>query len=328
MKNFLSKTRENFPRNSQNKSVRNLVLLVLLTFLLLFTARDIVGTFASFFTTPLYFVRHYIETSTATVPVFVRSRIELLNEMQKLEAEVALQQSLHDENSALTNENNELRDMLHASSSPRIVAGVISRPPYTPYDTLMIDRGSAEGIIAYAPVYHGKNLAIGYVRNVFSHSALVTLFSSPSVESSVYIYGPNLFTSAYGEGGGILRLSVPQGVAIEKGNIVVMPSLDMGIIGSIQEIQSIPTEPEQHAYVLLDVPMQSVRLVSVGTAPIQQISYTDAVAEVAEVERTRFTFEIPPDAYKNIPITPTSTQRVIATTSLPMTIPVQSTTTP
>jgi len=293
MKNFLSKTRASYPRNSKEGNVKKAIVWIVVVFVVLYSGKGVVSHITATITTPFYFVRHYLSTSSATVPAFIRGRTELLNEINTLKQELSAQQGTEATLASLMAENAELRTLLQASSSPRIAASVISRPPFSPYDTVIIDRGSDDSIIEFAPVYQGSNQAIGYVRSVFPQSALVTLFSSPGVEATVYVFGPNIFTTAYGEGGGVVRLSVPQGVSITKGNTVILPSLDIGVLGKIDEVLSVPTEPEQHAYVTMDVPLQSLRLVSVGTEPIKRASFSAALEKVTEAEQALFTVAVP-----------------------------------
>ena len=296
MKNFSLKTRENSLLNSRERGSKAYLIWIVVAFLVLILAKNLVGMVSELFTSPLYSVRHYVQSSSAALPTFIRSRLELLNRIDELEKEIASHQGIVATLSYIMEENKELRSLLHASSSPRIVAGVISRPPFTPYDTIIIDRGENDGIVEHAPVYHGAGTAIGYVRTVFKQSALITLFSSPDVASTVYLFGPNLFTTAYGEGGGIVRLSIPQGIMLEKGDAVILPSLDTGVLGTIDEIQSIPTEPEQHAYVTLNVPLQSIRLVSVGTRSIEPISFEEAMVHVREEEQKLLFIDVPESA--------------------------------
>ncbi len=278
--------------------------------------KGIVSTVTGGVSTALYTVRHYMETSSATVPVFIRSRMELLRYTQELEQEVAASQGVAATLAYITAENTELRNLLSASSSPQIVAGVLARPPYTPYDTIVLDKGSEDGIVEYAPVYHGKGIALGYVHAVFPHMSYVTLFSSPGVESTVYIFGANLFTTAYGEGGGVVHLSVPQGVPLTRGDAVVLPSLHTGTLGTVDEIQSIATEPEQHAYVTLGVPLQSIRIVSVGTTPVHTVSFDEALIHVREEEK-RFMIAVPENERLQVgaSTTPTSTTTTSTTTT-------------
>ena len=317
MKNFSVKTKENFRRNSSEKSRVKYVVWVVAALCILVLGKGMVSTVSSGVSTVLYTVRQYIQTSSATVPVFVRSRTELLRHTQELEQEIASNQGVAATLAYITAENIELRNLLSASSSPQIAAGILARPPYTPYDTLVLDKGSEDGIVEYAPVYHGKGIALGYVQAVFPHMSYVTLFSSPGVESTVYIFGANLFTTAYGEGGGVVHLSVPQGIPLAKGDAVVLPSLHTGTLGTVDEIQSIATEPEQHAYVTLSVPLQSIRLVSVGTVPVNEVSFDEALAHVRDEEKKRFIISVPEDA--RVQMNATST--LLSTTTTATTTP-------
>ncbi len=311
MKNFSLKTRENSLLNSKERRKRTYLIWIVGAFVVLIFGKDIIGGITASLTSPFYTVRHYLDTSGATVPAFIRDREELLEQIRQLEQQVSSHQGVDATLGYIMEENNELRSLLQASTSPRIVAGVIARPPFTPYDTVIIDRGTRDGIVEHAPVYFGGGTAIGYVRKVFSEDALVTLFSSPEVESTVYVFGPNLFTTAYGEGGGVVRISIPQGIAIAEGDVVVLPSLDTGVLGVIDEVQSVSTEPEQRAYVTLSAPIQSIRLVSVGTRSIEPVSFADALTEIEEARATLFTIPIPEHARVS-----TTTHATSSTTSV------------
>ena len=293
MKNFLVKTKGNSYRNSSKESGgRKFLVWIVMALMVLVFAKDIVQMVTAPMTTMFFSARHYIYTSGATVPVFIRSRVDLLNHIRELEQTIASQKGIDATLAYVTLENEELRALMGGASTTRIVAGVIGRPPYTPYDTIVIDRGSDDGIVLHAPVFHAGGKAVGYIQSVFEHSSYIALFSSPHVEATVYIFGPDIFTTAYGEGGGIVRLSVPQGIVLEKGMPVVLPSLDSGVLGTISEIQSIKTEPEQHAYVTLSAPLQSMRLVSVGTQAIGDTSYAEAIKHVDSMEEKLFSIEI------------------------------------
>src|SRR5581483_1482305 len=63
----------------------------------------------------------------------------------------------------LAQENAQLRAELNRAGSRReVAAGVIARPPGTPYDTLMVDAGSSEGVREGAQVF-AAGAAIGQV---------------------------------------------------------------------------------------------------------------------------------------------------------------------
>ena len=293
MKNFSAKTKENsYPNSSSGRQGKKYLVWVTVALLVLIFAKDVVRGITSSVTSTLYTVRHYVATSGATIPVFIRSRTELQSRIQELEQKIASQNGMDATLKYVMLENEELQGLLGEVPATRIVAGVIARPPYTPYDTVVIDRGSEDGIVLHAPVFHDGGTTVGYVKSVSAHSSFVTLFSSPGVETTVYVFGSQIFTTAYGEGGGVVRLSVPQGIVLEKGSPVILPSLDSGVLGTISEIQSISTEPEQHAYVTLSAPLQSMRLVAVGTRAVEQVSYEEATEHIESAEKELFHIEI------------------------------------
>jgi cell shape-determining protein MreC len=225
--------------------------------------------------------------------VYLRGREELLNEIRDLEQEILAREGMHNTLSSLVVENETLRSLMSASSSELIGAGVIARPPHTPYDVMLIDRGEKDGILEDAPVYYGQGRVLGYVETVYSDHSLVIPISSPNIETSVYIFGPDIFVTAHGEGGGVVRLSIPQGVDVGVGDLVVAPSLEQSIVGDIERVESNPTEPEQHAYLTYEVPINSIRIVGVGTRALEDISYDEAEASVSETKNSFLKFEVP-----------------------------------
>ncbi len=324
MKNFSVKTKENSYRNSSSGGQGKKYLVWVITALIvLIFAKDVVQGMTSLVTTTLYTIRHYVATSGATIPVFIRSRIELQDRIQELEQKIASQNGMDATLNYISLENEELRGLLGGTSVSRIVAGVIARPPLTPYDTVVLDRGSEDGIVLHAPVFHDGGTAIGYVKSVSGHTSFVTLFSSPGVKTTVYVFGSQIFTTAYGEGGGVVRLSVPQGIVLEEGSPVILPTLDSGVLGTISEIQSISTEPEQHAYVTLGAPLQSMRLVAVGTRAVEQVSYDEAIANIETAEEELFHIEVGEELreYSTLGVLPDSLGSTTASTSPSNTTP-------
>jgi cell shape-determining protein MreC len=282
---------------------------------LLLYARSILGVIAGIVTAPFYGITSYIQHSSATIPTFIRDRGALLEEKRALEAKLSGQQGMELTLAQVLKENEELRLLLGATREERIAAGVVARPPYTPYDTLILDQGSDEGVIDHAPVFLGSGLAVGYVRSTTKGSSLVTLFSSPGVETSVYIFGPDIFARAYGVGGGVVRIDIPQGIALAQGDLVILPSLDSGVLGTIDSVQAIPTAPEQHAFVTLAAPIATMRLVSIGTHPVEPIDFAKAEESVAAATQDLFVFPIP-EIIPSASITPTTTDGTATSTAL------------
>src|SRR5690606_12103526 len=148
-------------------------------------------------------------------------------------------------------------------------------------------------------------------------SALVALLSTPGFTSTAYILGPNIYTTAIGIGGGVTRIHVPQGIELKTGDLVVLPSLSQGIYGRISAVDSVPERPEQYGYMTTDVPINSLRLVSVGTTPLQNMSFEEARSAGEEAKREFLMVNVPEGGLVDVesgPATAISTNEVATTT--------------
>lgn len=190
-------------------------------------------------------------------------------------------------------ENVSLRELMGSDQENRIAAGVIGRPTALPYDVIMIDKGSDDGVGVDTPVYSGAHTVIGFIVAAYPNSALVALISTPGFTSTVYVYGPNIYTTAVGQGGGVTRIHVPQGVPLSTGDVVIIPSLSSGIYGTISAIDSVPERPEQYGYVVSQLSINSLRTVSVGTTPLSVIDFAAARDVVGNAKRDFLMVDVP-----------------------------------
>jgi len=221
-----------------------------------------------------------------------------------LETETALNNMARSESSALSleesteldflrAENASLKEVLGQNDEPRIAAGVIGRPTALPYDVLMLDKGSDDGIKVDTPVYIGHNTVIGFIAATYQNSSLVVLLSTPGFSSTAYIFGPDIYTTAVGIGGGITRIHVPQGIALNIGDLVVLPSISAGIYGTVSAVDSVPERAEQYGYLTTKTPMSSLKTVAVGTRPLSVINFEEAQGVVEKAVRDFLTIDVP-----------------------------------
>jgi len=264
---------------------------------------------------PFDSVRLWVAQSGSSLPHYLRDRSALLDELEVLKIKIATEAGTESTIKKLQIENNQFREQIGALPEARILARVIGRPNQLPYDMLMLDRGSEHSIQLNTPVFLGSDQVIGFVSKVFAKTALVTLVTTAGFTSSAYVFGPNIYTEAHGVGGGVLRVRVPQGILLQSGNLVVLPALDSGVYGAVSLIETSPTQPEQYGYVLLDVPLQSMYYVSVGSTPIVTNTFTEAQSVVAAVSATLFAVDVPFDML----VTPeTSASGTVASSTAPL----------
>ncbi len=253
------------------------------------------GALASVVLYPVSVLRDWYQTSTDTLPQYLRTKEALIEEVDALRQELTNVSGTHLSISRLLEENMQLRAALDRSTTTeRIMARVIAQPSRLNYDRLQIDQGSDAGVVVGAPVFYGFDTVIGSVVFVAREYALVDLVTSPGFTATAYILGPNTFAPLEGMGGGVARVKVPQGIGVRTGNIVLFPSVDSGVYGEIVSVENAPTQPEQYGYVTPPVSLQSLLYVSVGRSV--PVTKDDAVVieTVREASRQYFRIENPP----------------------------------
>ncbi len=156
--------------------------------------------------------------------------IKLLS-MEALQSELASLQSMV----AAKQEKNPLK------ASQTVFAAVTARPPFSPYDTLVISSGANFGITAGNPVFSDDGVPIGAVENVFPTSSKVLLFSSPGTEISVVVGNKKFETTASGEGGGDFGVKIPVENAPQKGDAVYIPEFSPLAIGVVENVATEPS---------------------------------------------------------------------------------------
>ncbi|MEN9920537.1 MAG: rod shape-determining protein MreC [Candidatus Parcubacteria bacterium] len=213
---------------------------------------------------PIHSTNEWLRTSSSRLPMFLREQDELVDEIKRLENELAVAQSTDLTQQRLFEENMWLRELLSVHERERIAAAVIARPTELPYDLMQIDRGSDDSVQVGATVYVGADNVIGIVTYTAPSYSFVELFTTPGFSATAFISGPNVMTTLEGYGGGIARVSVPQGIPLTVGNLVYVPGIDPGVFGRVAYVENRPTQPEQYGYIVLPKPVTGINYVAVA----------------------------------------------------------------
>ncbi|MBX9906591.1 hypothetical protein K2X96_01680 [Patescibacteria group bacterium] len=263
-------------RSSQVYTIRYYGAAFVCAIILLYFFSAPLGVVGSYLMRPFYSIRVWIGDSMSPVSSFFTTRAELAREIEDLKED--MNTAIYDAQRLKVLEEEILslrKESEHGTS--RILADVVRHPNDTPYDTIVLNRGQDGGIKESAFVYV-HNVPIGTVARVFSHSSIVVLFSTPDIETPVFIHGARVFARAEGQGGGVLRVSVPQGVPLTVGDVVTVPVGNTDIYGEIAYIESVPSNPEQYGFIVQKEALSSLRTVSVEKDVTEHIPYEDAVA--------------------------------------------------
>ncbi len=139
----------------------------------------------------------------------------------------------------IVKENESLKSELGRQPSTRkTVAAVLSKPPRSPYDTLVIDVGSADNIVPGSKVYIGGNIIVGLVTNITPHTSLVSLFSSGGQKQDTVISRTGATFTLTGNGGQNFEVEVPKEADILWGDEFLYPGINHSIVGSVYYIDT------------------------------------------------------------------------------------------
>jgi len=281
-------TKANYRRTTLKGKEAWLLFFVFLIFLgwLLPTVFFKVSTFVL---APVSKVVNWIDTSNEVFPTYLRSKTEMVKEIEVLKKKQSTEAGTRFTVDRLIEENMRLRNLLGVEKQEdRIVAGVVSQSPNLIYDTLQIDKGLKQGVEVGAPVFSGIDSIVGVVSRVAADFSFVELFTSPDFETNAFVMEINVFSQMKGVGGGVAKLSLPQGVDLKKGQIVLLPGLSGGVFGVVEWVESHPTQPEQFGFVVPALSLNNLSYVSVGRKAL----ITRNTGEIEEIISEEFKKEL------------------------------------
>lgn len=141
-----------------------------------------------------------------------------------------------------TQENILLELVGRKQESSMVVAAVLTHPPQTPYDVIIIDAGSNESITIDSQVSLPEGPILGVVSEVFAKSAKVKLFSASGEETNAVLERNNVPVILIGTGGGNFRLALPRDIAIEKGDRILSPNIVSRPLATVVDVSIRPTD--------------------------------------------------------------------------------------
>lgn len=162
----------------------------------------------------------------------------------------------------LEKENQELKSFFsrlpgEKTAKEYILASIISKPPQSPYDVLIIDVGQDNGIKNGMRVFAYGDILLGYIVEVASKESKIKLFSFPGEKINVLIQnstgGENISVTAEGLGGGNFKIKLPDSIEVKIGDKITgtgLPAQAGGllILGVVEKIETNQSDPFQKIY--------------------------------------------------------------------------------
>lgn len=161
-------------------------------------------------------------------------------------------ETLMRENAALTIENRALSEKvadltaLLGSGGPAvqgIVAGVLTRPPFSPYDTYVLSAGAGDGVSEGMGAFGPGGIPLGIVSTVTTHFSRLTLYSAAGMLVPGWIGRDRLPVTLRGEGGGTFSVEIPRSASVSAGDIVYMSAPGAVPIGTVAKMGGELSDP-------------------------------------------------------------------------------------
>ncbi|MGH7175315.1 MAG: rod shape-determining protein MreC [Minisyncoccia bacterium] len=178
-------------------------------------------------------------------------------------------QQLGEENALLSAKIADLTTLIGAVPQPAlgIAAGVIARPPESPYDTLVVGAGSDSGVVVGDAVYSAGGIPLGVVENVSSGYARVALLSAGGMRSDAWLGNAHEPLTLVGQGGGALSAQVPRSASTTTGEEIYVGGPGSLPIGSVASAGGDPSAPFLTLYIKGSVNPAALTYVLIRSVP-------------------------------------------------------------
>lgn len=193
------------------------------------------------------------------------SKSDLHKQNVLLKAQLAKYEDRITQMQTLEAENDSLKELMGRIKPEYkvVLSAILAKPNQTPYDTLVIDRGSNDGIKPDQLVFAQGNILIGYIESVEQNSAKVLMYSTPGNISQVIYGSTGKYFNARGAGNGTLEVEVSREIDVAVGDQFYYPGLDDTLVGVTRKVDFDPRDSFKKAIIKSPVNIQEERWVEV-----------------------------------------------------------------
>jgi len=210
-------------------------------------------------------LRNATNTAVQNGALSLASKKTLIAQINQLNAQVQSDQSQLLQLQMVQDENTALRTELSYLPNPStvILAQVLAKPSQSLYNSLVIDRGSDNGVSVGQLVTAQGTIGLGTIASVTADTATVQLFSGPQFNGDLVMKDQNITVPAIGKGGGNFEIHIPQNITVNNGDILAFPSSPNIAVGVVESVIFDPRNPFQTVLATTPVNIQELGFVEV-----------------------------------------------------------------
>jgi len=215
-------------KRNRKKKVLSIFIIVIAFGILVFSGiLPILGKLFNNIGHPILQAKVAVKNSTNNINYDLKSRSSLINDIKNLSEENSNLRISMIDYQLLKDQNTKLKNILNRAPAGKklVVASILSKPSESPYDTIIIDVGKSNGVKSGDKVYVNSTIPIGTVREIYSKTSMVELYSNPGRVTSGVVNGLDLSVDLVGRGGGNFEMSVPFKITIPEGTLIKLPGI-------------------------------------------------------------------------------------------------------
>ncbi|KKP86002.1 MAG: hypothetical protein UR88_C0001G0004 [Candidatus Nomurabacteria bacterium GW2011_GWA1_35_8] len=251
----------------KNKFIKYLILITFLFIFIYFRFSIFNGLsyVSSIIFRPVFILGNNIGEKLSTAGSYFYSKNSLSLENKDLKSKLNEQEARMANYNSILDENFKIKEILGRKNEKAnmVLAGILSKPNQSPYDTLIIDVGANSGVIIGHKVFALGNIPIGYIAETYSNSSKVILYSNPGEKTEIVIVGRDTFVQIVGRGGGNFEIVLPRDFVLEKGTEAILPGIMSYTVGIVQTTISDPRDSFQKVLLMSPVNIQELKFVEV-----------------------------------------------------------------
>ena len=223
------------------------------------------GKLFNFVGRPIWKAENFISQEFSNINYLFKTKASISTENHNLIEEISNLQTTMIDYQILKNENDQLKEMLgrFPEKNNFILGNILTKPNHSPYDTIILDLGSDNGIKEGNTVYANGVIPIGNIDKIYNKTSLVTLYTNPGQKTEGFIDGTNASVELIGRGGGNFEMVIPLELQADKGTIIYIPGNTSEVLAVVEEVISLPTDPFKKVILSSPVNVQNLKWVEV-----------------------------------------------------------------
>lgn len=165
----------------------------------------------------------------------------------------------------LEKENQELKTFFNIAENKKyVIAPVLLRPPVMPYDVLVVDVGSDNGVKVGDTATAYGDILIGHIIEISPKTSKIKMISFLGEETNVFFDVIGLSATGIGKGGGNMEIALPVSVEIKSGERILSLGGKTLLVGIVDKTEIDPAAVFQKIIFHLPINIQELKYVMIS----------------------------------------------------------------